>query len=57
MNSKYNVMVEWESGEITEEPLSIMIKDDPVTLAMYAKKNNLLEVDGWKQLRRIARND
>ena len=44
MNSKYNVMVEWESGEITKEPLSIMIKDNPITLALYAKKN---PIGGW----------
>ena len=29
--SLYNVMVEWETGEISEEPLSIIAADDPVT--------------------------
>ena len=29
--SKYNVQVEWETGEITFEPLSIIAADDPVT--------------------------
>ena len=29
--SKYNVMVEWETGEINEEPLSLIAADDPVT--------------------------
>ena len=38
----YNVMVEWEMGEITEEPLSIKAADDPVTCVAYAKKCNLL---------------
>ena len=42
--SPYNEMVEWETGEITEEPLSIITKDDPVTCAAYAKKNNLLDL-------------
>ena len=28
--SKYNVMVEWETGEITDEPLSLIAADDPV---------------------------
>ena len=32
--SIYNVMVEWETGEITEEPLSLIAADDPVTCAM-----------------------
>ena len=29
--SKYNVQVEWETGEITFEPLSIIAADAPVT--------------------------
>ena len=29
--STYNVEVEWETGEITHEPLSIIAPDDPVT--------------------------
>ena len=36
--SVYNVMVEWETGEITEEPLSLIAKDYPVTCAAYAKE-------------------
>jgi len=34
--SSYNVLVEWENGEITSEPLSIIAADDPVTCAIYA---------------------
>jgi hypothetical protein len=41
-------MVEWENGEITAEPLSIIAADDPVSCAIYARDNNLLDVDGWK---------
>ena len=37
---KYNVQVEWETGEITFEPLSIIAADDPVTCAAYAKEND-----------------
>ena len=40
--SKYNVHVEWETGEITFAPLSIIAADDPVTCAAYAKENDLL---------------
>ena len=36
------VQVEWETGEITFEPLSIIAADDPVTCAAYAKENDLL---------------
>jgi len=53
--SKFNVMIEWENGEVTSEPLSIIGADDPVTCAIYAKENNLLDLDGWKQFKGIAR--
>ena len=54
--SKYNVMVEWETGEIPEEPLSLIAADDPVTCAVYANKHDLLHLDGWKRLKHIAKN-
>jgi hypothetical protein len=46
--SRYNILVEWENGEITSEPLNIFGKDDPVTCAVYACKHRLLEEEGWK---------
>ena len=49
--SKYNVQVEWETGEITFEPLSIIAADDPVTCAAYAKENDLLTLEGWHRFR------
>ena len=53
--SKYNVMVEWESGEVTYEPLTLISKDDPITCAFYAKKHDLLDTTGWKHLKRYAK--
>ncbi len=53
--SAYNVEVLWETGEKTWEPLNMMIRSDPVTLAVHAKKNDLLETPGWKTLKRAAR--
>ena len=44
---KYNVQVEWESGEITFECLYIIAADDPVTCAVYAKENDLLALEVW----------
>ena len=35
---KYNVQVEWETGEITFEPCSIIAANDPVTLQHMPKK-------------------
>ena len=53
--STYNVMVAWEDGSHTYEPLKLIAADDPVTCAMYAKKNNLLETPGWKRFKDIAK--
>jgi hypothetical protein len=53
--SNYNVMVEWENGETTSEPLSIIAADDPVTCAIYARENDLLDKPGWKRFKGIAK--
>jgi hypothetical protein len=53
--SAYNIMVEWENGEITTEPLQLIAADDPVTCAIYAKENNLLDQPGWKRFKSIAK--
>ena len=53
--SMYNVMVEWETGEISSEPLQLIAADDPVTCAIYAKDNGLLELPGWKKFKSIAK--
>ena len=55
--SKYNVQVEWETGEITFEPLSIIAADDPVTCAAYAKENDLLALEGWHRFSSLAKKD
>ena len=49
-------MVEWETGEITEEPLSIIAQDDPVTCAAYAMEHNLLHLPEWNKLKHIAKH-
>ena len=38
--SSYNVLVQWEDGSSTYEPLDIIAKDDPVTCAGYALMNH-----------------
>ena len=53
VSSLYNVMVEWETGEITEEPLSIIAT---VTCAAYAKENNLIHLPEWNKLKHIAKH-
>ena len=53
--SSYNLLIEWETGEQTWEPLSNIIASDPYTCAVYAKKHDLLNPPGWKLLKRHAR--
>ena len=53
--SRYNVLVDWESGEKTYEPMKLIVADDPVTLAIYAKENDLLDEEGWRQFKPLAR--
>ena len=55
--SKYNVQVEWETGEITFEPLSIIAADDPITCAAYAKENDLLALEAWHRFRSLAKKE
>ena len=47
--------VEWESGEVTYEPLTLISKDDPITCAVYAKKHDLLDTTGWKHPKGYAK--
>ena len=54
---KYNVQVEWETGEVTFEPLSVIADDDPVTCAAYAKQHDLLTLEGWCRFRDLAKRD
>ena len=54
--SLYNEMVEWKTGEITEEPLSIIAQDDPVTCAAYVKEHNLLHLPEWNKVKHIAKH-
>ena len=53
--SKYNVMIEWENGETTSGPLTTIAADDPITCAIYASENDLLELDGWKRFKGQAK--
>jgi hypothetical protein len=57
MGSTYNVMIEWENGETSAEPLKKIAADDPVPCALYAKAKGLLELPGWKQFRGIAKRE
>ena len=54
--SLYNVMNEWETVEITEEPLSIIAQNDSVACASNGKKHTLLHLHEWNMLKHIAKH-
>jgi hypothetical protein len=53
--SQITLLIEWENGEITKEPLRIIAADDPVTCAKYARENGLLDQPRWKRFKHIAK--
>jgi hypothetical protein len=55
--SRFNVLVEWENGEITTEPLLVIAADNPVTCAVYAREHDLLDVKGWRHFRNLAKRE
>ena len=55
--SKWNVLIEWETGEITFESLNVIATDDPITCAAYAKEKNLYNLDGWKKFRHLIKEE
>ena len=50
-------MVEWEGGERTYEPLSLIAADCPVICAIYGKRMGLLDQPGWKRFKTIAKRE
>ena len=54
--SGWEVDVQWASGETTWNDLSVIFNDDPVTVSVYAQKNNLLRTPGWRRCKRYVRN-
>jgi hypothetical protein len=55
--SQCNLLIEWEDGEITNEPLKVIAADDPVSCAIYARENDLLDQPGWKRFKHIAKRE
>ena len=54
--SMYNLTILWEKREISIEPLSLITADDPVPCVIYARKNSLINLPGWKRLKGLAKN-
>ena len=55
---KIDLLVKWSGyEEPTWEPLEVMKTDNPVTVAKYARDDDLLNKSMWKWARRYAKND
>ena len=52
--SKWNLKIDWDDDEPTWEPLTVIAKDDIVSVAKYGKAHGLLDEPGWKHIKRIA---
>jgi hypothetical protein len=55
--SAYYLLIRWDDDSETYEPLAIMFRDDPVTLAIYAQQHDLLDTPGWKHVKRFLPNN
>jgi hypothetical protein len=55
--SRFNLLVEWENGEITTEPLSVIAADNAMTCAVYAREHDLLDVEGWRHFRNLPKRE
>ena len=53
----WDVLVTWGSGTTSWNQLGPTIEGDPVTVAMYAQKNNLLNEPGFKHLKRYTKRE
>ena len=54
---KIDVLIRWDTGEESWEPMEWIKKDDPVTLAKYARDKGLLDKGPWKWAKRYAKDD
>ena len=55
---KIDVKVKWAGyDDPTWEPMEVIKKDDPITLAKYAKEQNLLDYSIWKWARSYSKNE
>ena len=53
----WQVLVRWASGLTGWNNLSDTFDGDPITLALHAKKNNLLELPSWRRCKRYAKQE
>ena len=52
----WEVLVEWACGTTTWNCLNLTYSDDPVSVSLHARKNNLLNTPGWKRCKTHVKN-
>jgi hypothetical protein len=51
------MLVQWGDGTSTWNDLKMTFEDDPITVSLYAQRNNkLLDTDGWKRCKPYVSN-
>ncbi len=55
VKGEWQVLVQWASGQRDWRALNQLYQDDPISVSMYAKKHGLLNIDGWKRCRKVAK--
>lgn len=53
---EWEVLIRWANGETSWNCLNLTYTDDPVSVSMYALKNDLLETNGWKRCKVHTKN-
>ena len=52
----YDVKIRWGDGTCQWNDLKLTFDDDPISVALYAQRNNLLNDPGWKKCKPYAKN-
>ena len=55
-DGKLEILIKWDTGEVTWEPVSEIRKTDPVTISKYAREKELSETPGWKWTKKLTKN-
>ena len=53
---QWDIRAKWEDRTETWEPLAEFWRNDPMTVAVYAKEHDLLETPGWKRFCPYVKN-
>ena len=53
---QWEVLIKWASGITSWNCATLTFTDDPVSMAVYALKNGLLDTPGWRRCRSYVKN-